>query len=289
MTGAARSRRTIALCDGRCGSSFRPRGGQARRTAPRPATVAKTAAIARLCAARSPCATVVAPAGYGKTTLLARWAQADPRPFAWVALDGRDDDAVVFLRYIAAAIHGVEPIAARGVRGAVGSRRDGLAQARRAPRERAGGPRAARWCWCSTTCTPSPIRPVWTCSPPWSGTCLRLADRDRQQGGARPAAWALAGAGAAGRDRRGGPPARRAGGRAAAESGRRGAGRERALRTDGADGGLARRSVPRGALVAGRSPELGRAPRASPAKTGSSPTTSVSSCSPGCRRPTRSS
>ena len=78
---------------------------------PRPATVAKTAAIARLCAARSPVATVVAPAGYGKTTLLARWAQADPRPFAWVALDGRDDDAVVFLRYIAAAIHGVEPLA----------------------------------------------------------------------------------------------------------------------------------------------------------------------------------
>ena len=78
---------------------------------PRPATVAKTAAIARLCAARSPVATVVAPAGYGKTTLLARWAQADPRPFAWVALDGRDDDAIVFLRYVAAAIHGVEPIA----------------------------------------------------------------------------------------------------------------------------------------------------------------------------------
>ena len=78
---------------------------------PRPATVAKTAAIARLCAARSPVATVVAPAGYGKTTLLARWAQADPRPFAWVALDGRDDDAVVFLRYIALAIHGIEPLA----------------------------------------------------------------------------------------------------------------------------------------------------------------------------------
>ena len=56
--------------------------------------------------------TVVAPAGYGKTTLLAWWAEADPRPFAWVALDGRDDDAVVFLRYIAAAIHRVEPVPA---------------------------------------------------------------------------------------------------------------------------------------------------------------------------------
>ena len=65
---------------------------------PRPGTVAKADLIARLCAASVPFATVVAPAGYGKTTLLARWAEADPRPFAWVALDGRDDDALVFLR-----------------------------------------------------------------------------------------------------------------------------------------------------------------------------------------------
>ena len=57
-----------------------------------------------------PFATVVAPIGYGKTTLLARWAEADPRPFAWVLLDARDSDAVVFLRNIAAAIHRVEPV-----------------------------------------------------------------------------------------------------------------------------------------------------------------------------------
>jgi LuxR family transcriptional regulator, maltose regulon positive regulatory protein len=76
----------------------------------RPGTVAKADVIERLCAARVPLATVVAPAGYGKTTLLARWAEADPRPFAWLALDARDSDAVVFLRYIAAAIHRVEPV-----------------------------------------------------------------------------------------------------------------------------------------------------------------------------------
>jgi len=74
-------------------------------------TVAKLDVIGRLCAATVPCATLVAPAGYGKTTLLAQWAEADPRPFAWVSLDGREhDDAVVFLRYIAAAIHRVEPL-----------------------------------------------------------------------------------------------------------------------------------------------------------------------------------
>src|SRR5512132_3122252 len=76
----------------------------------RPDTVAKADVIAQLCSSPSPLVTVVAPAGYGKTTLLARWAEADPRPFAWVALDGRNDDPVVFMRYIAAAIHRVEPI-----------------------------------------------------------------------------------------------------------------------------------------------------------------------------------
>src|SRR6478672_1421807 len=76
----------------------------------RPGTVVKADLIARLCTASVPFTSVVAPAGYGKTTLLARWAQADPRPFAWVELDERDDDAVVFLRYIAAAIHRVEPV-----------------------------------------------------------------------------------------------------------------------------------------------------------------------------------
>ena len=76
----------------------------------RPGTVAKADVIAGLCAATAPFASVVAPAGYGKTTLLARWADADPRPFAWVALDRRDDDVVVLLRYIAAALHRIEPL-----------------------------------------------------------------------------------------------------------------------------------------------------------------------------------
>ena len=74
-------------------------------------TVAKFDVIGRLRAANVSCVTVVAPAGYGKTTFLAHWAEVDPRPFAWISLDGRDDyDAVVFLRYVAAAIHRVEPL-----------------------------------------------------------------------------------------------------------------------------------------------------------------------------------
>ena len=76
----------------------------------RPGTVAKGDVVARLCRSRARFVTVVAPAGYGKTTLLASWAEADRRPFAWVALDGQDDDAVVFLRYISAAIDRVASI-----------------------------------------------------------------------------------------------------------------------------------------------------------------------------------
>ena len=54
----------------------------------RAGTAVKAEAVARLRDSPAPCVSVVAPAGYGKTTLLARWAEADPRPFAWVALDG---------------------------------------------------------------------------------------------------------------------------------------------------------------------------------------------------------
>ena len=71
----------------------------------RPGTVEKADVVARLCSTSARLATVVAPPGYGKTTLLAQWAEVDPRRFAWVTLDGRDDrDATMFLRYIAAAM-----------------------------------------------------------------------------------------------------------------------------------------------------------------------------------------
>jgi LuxR family maltose regulon positive regulatory protein len=76
----------------------------------RPGTVAKADVIDGLCTSREPLVTVIAPAGYGKTTILARWAEADPRPFAWVALDSRDDDPVVLLRYVAGAMHRLEPL-----------------------------------------------------------------------------------------------------------------------------------------------------------------------------------
>ncbi|HJZ03154.1 MAG TPA: hypothetical protein VJ305_20730, partial [Streptosporangiaceae bacterium] len=40
---------------------------------------------------------VVAPPGYGKTTLLSYWAGRNSRPFAWVSVDEQDNDPRVLL------------------------------------------------------------------------------------------------------------------------------------------------------------------------------------------------
>ena len=59
---------------------------------------------------RTPVAAVLAPPGYGKTTLLAQWAARDPRAFGWLTLDRRDNDPSVLLRSLAAAVDRIEPV-----------------------------------------------------------------------------------------------------------------------------------------------------------------------------------
>src|SRR3954454_25357563 len=51
-----------------------------------------------------PLAVLVAPAGYGKTTLLREWCAHDPRPAAWIALDRRHDDPLALLRAVARTV-----------------------------------------------------------------------------------------------------------------------------------------------------------------------------------------
>jgi LuxR family maltose regulon positive regulatory protein len=46
---------------------------------------------------------ITAPAGYGKSTLLAQWARAEDRRVAWVSLDRFDDDPATLLTSLAAA------------------------------------------------------------------------------------------------------------------------------------------------------------------------------------------
>ncbi len=69
-----------------------------------------------------PLALLVAPAGYGKTTVLSEWAERDPRPFAWVRLDGEDDHPARLMASIATVLEASEPVG-KGVLTALSSRR----------------------------------------------------------------------------------------------------------------------------------------------------------------------
>ena len=60
---------------------------------------------------------VCAPAGYGKTVLLADWAQHGGRPAAWLSLDAGDNDPARFWRHAVAALDWVRP----GLGGRVGA------------------------------------------------------------------------------------------------------------------------------------------------------------------------
>jgi LuxR family maltose regulon positive regulatory protein len=77
----------------------------------RPGLVPRERLVARLAATSDvPLVLVVAPAGYGKTTVLAEWAEQDRRPFAWLALDEGDNDVGRLLEAIALAVDEIEPV-----------------------------------------------------------------------------------------------------------------------------------------------------------------------------------
>jgi LuxR family maltose regulon positive regulatory protein len=77
----------------------------------RPGTVHRSLLIERLARADSrPVVSVVAPPGYGKTTLLSQWAEHNGQSFAWVSVDEGDNDPKVLLTYVAEALDAVEPI-----------------------------------------------------------------------------------------------------------------------------------------------------------------------------------
>jgi LuxR family transcriptional regulator, maltose regulon positive regulatory protein len=82
-----------------------------RSPSARPGIVARTALVERLLASpAAPVICVVAPPGYGKTTLLAQWGRRLGPRVAWVSVDRRDNDPVVLLTYIATALDRVDPI-----------------------------------------------------------------------------------------------------------------------------------------------------------------------------------
>jgi LuxR family transcriptional regulator, maltose regulon positive regulatory protein len=56
-----------------------------------------------------PLTVVCAPAGYGKTTLVADWAARAKRKTAWLTLDDEDSDPAVFVAYLSAAVRQAIP------------------------------------------------------------------------------------------------------------------------------------------------------------------------------------
>jgi LuxR family transcriptional regulator, maltose regulon positive regulatory protein len=80
---------------------------------PRPGSVARSRLVDRLLRSSAPVVAVIAPAGYGKTTVLRQWDDQDDRPFAWISLDEADNDPAVLASYLAAALDRIQPVDAR--------------------------------------------------------------------------------------------------------------------------------------------------------------------------------
>jgi LuxR family maltose regulon positive regulatory protein len=89
---------------------FEPPESKFQPPAARPGIVARAALVDRLAAAQAPVITVVAPPGYGKTTLMAQWAERIGPRVAWVSCDEKDNDPVVLLSALAVALDRIEPV-----------------------------------------------------------------------------------------------------------------------------------------------------------------------------------
>jgi ATP/maltotriose-dependent transcriptional regulator MalT len=140
----------------------------------RPGIVARKRLVERLLAAGSvPLVCVVAPAGHGKTTLLAQWGRSKADRVGWVSLDARDNDPVVLLTYLAVALDRIGPadpevpeLVKRAEGWPVGLYLATLAQQAGGSRPGAGAGFSGETGSWPTTCAPS----CWRSCPPsgWS-------------------------------------------------------------------------------------------------------------------------
>jgi len=88
--------------------------GKLLRPLVRPGTIVRPGLVERLADGDSrPIVSVVAPAGYGKTTLLAQWPERSGHAIAWVSVDEGDNDPKVLLTYLAEALNAIEPVGRR--------------------------------------------------------------------------------------------------------------------------------------------------------------------------------
>ena len=109
----ARQARTCAVTRSALRPGFPLVKAKLHPPASRPGTISRPR-IAQLLAAdpATPVVAVIAPPGYGKTLVLAELATRAEGAVAWLALDDFDNDASVFLTYLAAAFDRIEPIEA---------------------------------------------------------------------------------------------------------------------------------------------------------------------------------
>jgi LuxR family maltose regulon positive regulatory protein len=85
-----------------------------RRPRLREGLVARDRLVRRLAGSSDvPLALVIAPGGYGKTTILSQWADQDARPFAWLTVDDDDNDPRRLIASIAAVLDEIEPVDSR--------------------------------------------------------------------------------------------------------------------------------------------------------------------------------
>src|SRR6478735_10681119 len=75
--------------------AFRVRASKLHPIAARAGGVRRTALLDRLEGSIAPVVTVVAPAGYGKTTLLTQWSEHARNQPAWLSADDAENDAAV--------------------------------------------------------------------------------------------------------------------------------------------------------------------------------------------------
>jgi LuxR family transcriptional regulator, maltose regulon positive regulatory protein len=75
----------------------------------RPAIVSRPRLVELLATSEAPFGVVVAPPGFGKTTLLVQWEASDERPFAWLSLDDGDNDPTSFWSCLVGSIGRVVP------------------------------------------------------------------------------------------------------------------------------------------------------------------------------------
>ena len=71
---------------------------------PRKGIVVRHGLLERLSERDEPVVALIAPAGYGKSTLLSQWADRRQAPVAWLSADERDNDPATLLRGLTAAI-----------------------------------------------------------------------------------------------------------------------------------------------------------------------------------------